>query len=111
MAMVSSDGLMAHSTREIGVLEKPMVKGSCTMPTVTFMKEIGSKIKQTAKELTHTLMEPNMWVTGKMINSMGSDLRHGLMAQSMKVNTKKERSMVLESLHSLMDLCIRANSI
>jgi hypothetical protein len=57
----------------IGVLGKQTVKGSCTMPMVTFMKATGSKIKPMAKELTHTLMEPNMWVTGKTINSTGSD--------------------------------------
>ena len=97
MAKVNKGGLMALSTKVSGASGKQMGKASCTMPTVTFMKENGLRIKPMVEAFILMQMAQNMSAIGKTTNSMALGLRRGLMAQFMKVNIKKERSMGLEN--------------
>ena len=95
MAKVNRGGQMVLSTRVSGTSEKQMVRASCTMPTVTFMKAIGSRIKLMVEAFILTRMAQNMSVIGKTTSSMALVWRRGPMALSTKVNTKKGRSTAL----------------
>lgn len=97
MVWANKDGPTALSMKVNGSLVKQTVMASCIMLMVTFMREIGLTIKQTAKEHTLMLMGQSTLVNGKMTNSMVSVSKPGQTEQFMKVSTLKVRSMDLAS--------------
>lgn len=97
MVRGSKGGQMAHFTKVNGTSEKPMERASCIMQTVTFMKEIGLKIRPMVTEHILTQMAQNTLEAGRTINSMGSGLRLGLMVLCTRASIKKERSTALEN--------------
>ena len=50
MVKASKSGLMGHDTKDNGEMERQMAMGNSITLMATFMKEIGSMIKQTGTE-------------------------------------------------------------
>lgn len=110
MEKADRSGLMVQFMKAGGQMIKQMAVAVSFMVMVMSTKENGSMTKLTLKVSTPILMEPNIQVAGKRINSTVMVLRHGQIRLDMKaimlMEGKKERA----NLHGQMALTLMESS-
>lgn len=92
MVKVSRHGPTVPATKDNGEITEPTVTVNSFILMVMSTSETGSTIKQMAKVLTLTLMEPNITELGKMTFSTDKEKRLGPMVAYTKASTNLERS-------------------
>ena len=73
MVKASKSGLTDHDMKDNGEMERQMAMGNSITLMATFMKEIGSMIRQTGTEHTPTRTVQNMLDSGRTISNMDLD--------------------------------------